>query len=410
MEAKKSLRPRGSAGERKRETFELIDDDRRWRNNGRMSKVPPLLIFVVLLTLGSRGVADPKPDETRQEQEIPLTQLIEQRFTHWDRNHNGILELEEVDREVESPSVRGREAAVIFCIRRHLTAKDSEPRISHDDLLKLADDRSFVKSVAAALKKLETIDRDPFLPTDPDLSTFHQGRIGDCYLLATIAAEAHRSPKALRAMIQPGPGSGFVVDFADGQKVKVASLTDCELLVGAKMDSKHGIWLAVLEKAEGIIRARKREHDKESGKATKPTQIVPAENLGGGSALPIISLLTGHQAKELSLRKTASSEEVNLLLVDLTKKRRLMCVSEHVDSGKHPPGIVNKHVYALLGYDSKLRQLTIFNPWGNTFTPTGPPGIANGYTTEKGVFTVPLDEFRQVFTSLDYETGKPLVK
>ena len=69
------------------------------------------------------------------------------------------------------------------------------------------------------IKQLETIDRDLFLPTDPDLSTFNQGRLGDCYLLSTIAAEAHRSPKAVRGMIRPEVTGGFQVVFGNGQKI-----------------------------------------------------------------------------------------------------------------------------------------------------------------------------------------------
>jgi hypothetical protein len=340
-----------------------------------------------------------------------LARLIEEKFDRWDRNHNGILELEEVERQVENHEVRKREAAVIVQLRRRLGGKQGPPRLSHDELLKLVEDRDFVKSVEATVKHLETIDRDLFLPADPDLSTFHQGRLGDCYFLSTVAADVHRRPNVLRRMIHPAANNGFEVHFGNGQKIKVSALTDCELLLGAKMDSKHGIWLAVLEKAFGKIRARGRVKKSKAGDTSaKPADIVPLENLGGGSCPPIISLLTGHQAANVVLRKTANSEQLHHLLSNLANNGRLMCVSEHIDSGKHPPGIVNHHCYGLLRYDVKRRKLTVFNPWGNTFVPKGPPGIANGYRTDNGVFIVPLNEFRQVFTALAYETDKPLHK
>ena len=268
-------------------------------------------------------------------------------------------------------------------------------------------DRAFERSVEATVKQLETIDRDLFLPTDPDLSTFHQGRLGDCYLLSAIAAEARRSPKAMRGMIRPDVTGGFNVVFGNGQKIKVEFVTDSELLLGARMDSKHGSWLAVLEKAYGIIRQRDRARRKKTGKAN-PGAIVPAETLSGGSTGPIISLLTGHQAAGQSLNKSVKREQLHSLLVELTKKRRLMCLSTHNDH--HPPGIVNNHAYALLAYDGEQRKATIFNPWGNNFSPKGVPGLANGYTTEHGSFGVPLAEIQQVFAGLSYETDKPLVK
>jgi hypothetical protein len=273
-------------------------------------------------------------------------------------------------------------------------------------LLVLFRDRAFEKSVEAAAKQLETIDRDLFLPTDPDLATFHQGRLGDCYLLSAIAAEARRSPNALRGMIHPVVTGGFEIVFGDGQKIKVEFITDSELLLGAKMDSKHGSWLAVLEKAYGIIRERTRA--KKENKPVTSGEVVPVETLSGGDTRPIISLLTGHQAASQSLNKSGKREQLHSLLVDLTKKRRLICLSVHNEN--HPPGIVNKHAYALMAYDGELRKATIFNPWGNNFTPKGAPGLANGYTTEHGWFSVPLDEVQQVFTGLSFETDRPLAK
>ena len=371
-----------------------------------MHHITRLLILVLLSAIGSQGIAAQKPVETRQEKEASLFQLVDKRFAHWDHNHNGILELDEVDRVIESRSVRGREAAVIVCIRRHLTSKGKEPRLSREELLALFRDRAFVKSAEATVKQLETINRDLFLPTDPDLSTFHQGRLGDCYLLSTIAAEAHRSPKALRSMIHPLVTGGFEVVFGNGQKIKVEFITDSELLLGAKLDSKHGSWLAVLEKAYGILRQRTRA--KKENKPVNSSEVVPIATLSGGSAAPVIALLTGHQAASQSLNKSGKREQLHNLLVDLTRKRRLICLSTHNDN--HPPGIVNNHVYALLAYDAELRKATIFNPWGNNFTPKGVPGLANGYATEHGLFGVPLAEIQQVFTGLSYETDKLLPK
>ena len=371
-----------------------------------MHRVPPLLILALLLATGWQGIAAAKTVETPQEKEAALIQLVDKRFTRWDHNRNGTLEIDEVHRQIENRAVRGREAAVVVCIRRHLASKDNQPRLSLEKLLALCRDRAFEKSVEATAKQLETIDRDLFLPTDRDLSTFHQGRLGDCYLLSTIAAEARRSPKALRGMIRPEVTGGFEVVFGDGQKVKVEFIIDSELLLGAKMDSKHGSWLAVLEKAYGII--RQRACAKKENKPVNPREVVPVETLSGGSNGPIISLLTGHQAALQSLNKSGKREQLHSLLVELTKKRRLICLSTH--NADHPPGILNDHCYALMAYDGKLRRATVFNPWGNNFTPKGPPGLVNGYTTEHGLFSVPLHEIQQVFTRLSYETDRPLPK
>jgi len=361
---------------------------------------------VAMLTALGLGIASAQKRAGSQQHEEALSQFIDRRFARWDANHDGLLDLAEVDRKVEDHSVAGREAAVIFHIRQHVTAKGNPSRLSREQLLSLAQDRGFQKSVEATVKQLATIDRELFLPTDPDLSTFHQGRLADCYLLCTIAAQAHRSPKAIREMIHPLVTGGFQVTFGNGQKVQLPGLTDTELLLGAKLDSHHSSWLAVLEKAYGII--RKREGAKKGNQAGSSAEIVPTETLNRGNTAVIITLLTGRQTGSLALGKNSRREQVHSLLAEMTRKRRLVCVIEEAD--KPPPGVVTHHAYAVFGYDVEQRRVSVFNPWGNTFVPKGAAGLAYGYPTEHGRFTVPLDQFQQVFTCVYYETDKPLAK
>jgi len=61
----------------------------------------------------------------------------------------------------------------------------------------------------------------------------------------------------------------------------------------------------------------------------------------------------------------------------------------------------------VFGYDSERRQVTLFNPHGNGFEPKGPPGPANGYPTQHGVFTLPLQDFVHIFQHMSCETDQP---
>ena len=276
----------------------------------------------------------------------------------------------------------------------------------HQQLLKLVEEHEFIKSVDHVVKHLETIDRELFLATDPDLATFNQGRLNDCYLLSAIAAQSHRSPKAIREMIHHEVTGGFQVLYGDGQKIHVVPLTDSELLLGARLDNRHGSWLAVLEKSYGVI--RKRERAKKGDKAAPGAITLPIETLNFGNTGAIISLLTGHHVESLKLGKSSLPDQVHSLLSDMTQKKRLLCVGKNTDQG--PPGIVNNHAYAILGYDAHERHVNVFNPWGNNFTPKGSPGKANGYATKNGRFTVPLNDFHSVFSDVVYETDRPLSK
>jgi hypothetical protein len=359
-----------------------------------------LLLFAAQTAQAQKTPAHAKPAADS------LAQLVEKHFARWDKNHDNVLDLYEVDRLIEDHSVHGRLAALVVSLRYHMTKKGNSPVLPRKELLKLVEEHDFEKSVGRAAKHLQMIDRELFLPTDPDLATFNQGRLDDCYLLAVIAGQAHRSPKAIREMIHPEVTGGFRVVFGDGQKIEVPPLTDGELLLGAKLDSRHGSWLAVLEKAYGII--RKRERAKKADQAARAAATVPVETLNWGNSGEIISLITGRQTGSLRLGKSSKAEEVHNLLAEVSKKKRLVCAGTSHD--KAPPGIVLNHAYAILGYDAHERQVKIFNPWGNDFTPKGSAGMTHGYSTKKGRFTIPLDQFQKVFSDVVYETSRRIAK
>ncbi len=51
--------------------------------------------------------------------------------------------------------------------------------------------------------------------------------------------------------------------------------------------------------------------------------------------------------------------------------------------------------------------MTFWNPFGNRYTPKGPPGLQSEYVTEHGRFTMPLAEAVMWFGSFSIETAKP---
>jgi hypothetical protein len=370
-----------------------------------------LLVFLAwaLVANPAVGLAATKKEAARQEQEADLRQLIDQHFAEWDANRDGVVDLSEVNKKIENRHVRGAEAALLVAIYRQLSGKGNQPHATRAELFALAGERGFQRAFETATKKLQTVDRHLFLPADPDLTSFHQGRLSDCFLLSTIAAAVHRNPQTIRDMIHPAKNDGFDVAFGDGRKVHVAAITDAELLLGARTDGTHGIWLTVLEKAYGII--REREQIKKNGRPADPKAVVPHELLStGGNTGPVISLLTGHEAGWASLKdKPMAEQQLHQLLADVTRKRRLACCGT-AKAVKLPPGVNEGHAYAVFGYDGARRHVKVFNPHGNEFTPKGPPGLANGFATTHGVFTLSLDEFRKVFKGLHYETAKLLPK
>ena len=117
-----------------------------------MRTIKTLAMLVLLLALGSgAALAQKKNDPPKQ---VPLNQFIDKHFAHWDRNHDDVLDIAEVDRSVEDHNVFGREAAVIFRIRERMTGKGKPSHLSHQQVLALAQDRAFEKAVDATAKQL----------------------------------------------------------------------------------------------------------------------------------------------------------------------------------------------------------------------------------------------------------------
>ncbi len=70
---------------------------------------------------------------------------------------------------------------------------------------------------------------------------------------------------------------------------------------------------------------------------------------------------------------------------------------------KPPAKLPYDHVYAIMGFDPETNIVTIWNPWGTDFTPSGPDGPDNGYTRKNGIFRLSLDEFISFYSFLAIE-------
>ena len=150
---------------------------------------------------------------------------------------------------IENPQVTGAEAAAVVLIRTNY------PQDGDDESLVSLRSNCWHRPTNVRLNanfhgKKTDRNYQPciLLSGDPNLMTFHQGRVGDCYLLAVIGAFVARDPQSVRAMFKPQPDATYEVDFASGKKITVLNATDAELLQGAKMGDDHGIWLQIFWK------------------------------------------------------------------------------------------------------------------------------------------------------------------
>jgi hypothetical protein len=381
--------------------------------------VQKFLILLLVLIFGMctwicQAKSKSKPQINQAQKDAGFQQLFSTVFSEWDVNHDGKLELEEINAAIENPQVQGNEAAIAVVFHGHLLRDDDDEtnNLTLAQVLSFANDPEVQKMISRKTSHIQTFNHSLFLSDDPNLLNFHQGRMGDCYLLAAVGAFVYHNPQVVREMIKAQADGGFVVQFGDGKIVTIGPLTDGELEMGASEGQNRGYWLSVLEKAYAELRKEKKEEN--AGREFGDDENVFADFIGhGGTCAPVMAAFTGQQTTKAPIKSwlkedpNAAIEKTHQLLTMLSSQHRLMTVGTGGNKTiKLPKGIVHKHAFGILEYNPTTRVVRMFNPWGNHVKPTGPPGLVNGYPTEHGVFEVPLGDFIQIFGGFTYETDK----
>jgi Calpain family cysteine protease len=336
-------------------------------------------------------------------------------FGEWDLDRNGTLSFRELGGLVPDVRIKGKAACALAAIRRVQRGKDPAWRhaaFSRDDLIgphggtETAHRPPFERDYRQHLAHLRATRRVLFAPGAPGLQDIHQGPLGDCFLIAVVGAVVRRDPGTLREMIDQMPDGTFLVRFPGGPMIPVPSVSDAEVMLGSN-DGNQGIWLNVIEKAYGeLVLARR-------GLEAPAIEALSA----AGTSTKTLQLFTGHEGLRLRFRPhgsphipgraeiAASAPRARAILIEAQLDRRLTCCG--TTTAATPPGITPNHIYAVLGYDPARDVVHVWNPWGNHFTPAGPPGLAAGYPVQDGHFSVSLDDFIRIFAAITYESRRP---
>ncbi len=369
------------------------------------------LLAIVLMSLGHAQIASaqtkPEPAKARDGnrplvkrpdvQNAPASsfaKVVEAHFNEWDLNHNGSLEASEIDQLMNRGEIRGDAAAALATIKRRervipiaerdryaasegqLTGSigDAEPIDPEDPSrggMRIVPYEGVFRS---NLRSLETLNRKLFAGDGPNFQSMRQGPIGDCYFFSMAGYLAAREPRKIRRMIVPEADGGYLVQFFDGEQVRVPAPTEAELLLNNSSSSLgDGVWLAVLEKALG-------EKMRLAGiRPMSSAEDTDAMASGGTTGL-IIQLFSGNHDTEIRLR------EERYLRARLNLLRRVLPpvlangMLAGAEMGKQPPGGWKKvpglgygHAYAILGYDPATASCS-GTPGAKIFSPGGPRG------------------------------------
>lgn len=342
-------------------------------------------------------------------------------FAAWDRDHDGVLSANEIELAVHDPAVQGPAAAAATALRRAVRADSTlKPftlaQITDYAGTKAAPGRSptdgttprFDVLFDAATKKIAAANKELFPADSPKLDTLGQGRLGDCFLLASLGAVVEADPARLRRLMRPTPDGKVAVSFGDGREMVVQPPTDAELAIGASTRGT-GTWANVYELMVG---ERYLERQKTPRHAT-PLSIVGV----GGSPHTPLGFVTGHTCARLGCEafqkndlspadREAKLDHLRDKLVAAKKAGKLIVGGTGPLSGSQVkvPGLYYNHSYAVLNYDRATDKVSFWNPMGNGFTPKGPPSLEHGYPMSHGRFDCPLLEAVMWFGSFSVET------
>ncbi len=381
------------------------------------------------IALGGIFLADLAADEaekaltrrTDAEQKLldqsPFFREVKRHFGDWDLNKNQELSTEEIELALHNSSIRGAQAAAITSLRRAVRGDKELAPLSLDKIA-----RGVVTKPAAqpappkyqsmfdtALKKIETTKRDLFADGPPQLESISQGRLGDCFLLVSMGTCAYCDPDRLMKMMQQQPDGKILVTLGSGRQLTIEAPTDGEVAIGAT-SRNTGCWTNTYEKAVGTVML-----ERASKKGTRHVTPLSLIGVGGTPSVPL-EILTGHkvrkhscqpyrEAKDESGRSTADLSALRDDLKQAFAEKRLV-VGGCGPKGSQTlvKGIYYNHSYGVLEYDEVTDTVLFWNPFGHKYTPKGPDGLENGYTTTNGKFRVPLNEAVMWFGSFSIET------
>jgi hypothetical protein len=350
-------------------------------------------------------------------------EVVNRHFDRWTHGEQGVLTERRVKELVLHPEIKGAEAAAIASIHSYQHKVGREAHVltrnflltNHTENTNLRRDQAasganLSHNFAEFFKHIKTAPRKAFAVDRPSLDSISQGHLGDCYFIAAVGAQTHRSPDPFLRLIQPNDDRSYEIRFPNGKQVIVPIMTDAQLALGSNAGNQ-GIWLNLLEIAAGIVEERER----------KAAGELPLDTLGGGGdSVFSIQLLTGHKALKHVIRPAVNGQhpppaeqevpvlatQISQVIDDGFKHRRLVCCG--IGDWTVPPGLIKKHQYAIFGLNQG--HIEIWNPWGHNynFKPKGPPGMQHGYPTAAGRFFMPVHDFVRVFGAVNIESGQPL--
>lgn len=216
-----------------------------------------------------------------------------------------------------------------------------------------------------------------------------QGKLGDCYLIATLSSLAQSDPQAVEELIRDNGDGTYDVRFFkmvgfQGRPVHVTVDSDLPYRGVLRQrsfaaNSKAELWVSLVEKAFAQLRGS-------FGAIAK-----------GGKPDEVMAVLTGRPHWRLPMYSFSTAEPLFEKLQSHLARRGLVVAATIQESDQRElrgTGLVDNHAYSVLGVSEEggARYVLLRNPWGK-----GEPGRDG---ENDGVFKLPIEQFQQHFHSI----------
>ena len=237
----------------------------------------------------------------------------------------------------------------------------------------------------------------------PSYLGVHQGAVGDCWLMASLAEVATRNPSDIQNMftdLGSTTENGSVVElykvrFFDSAGAPEYVTVDTELPSGGGYYDRvtNGVlWVALAEKA----------YAEANGSGIVTTQYVGSDSyaaLNGGDPSWALQAITGKPASDYSISPAniAAAWNAGQLIV--------LCSSPNAGDNLIVGDSYGTHAYAVISYNaSSSTPFELYNPWGLSSV-VGHTSSFNGHQVYDGPFWFGSSLISQDFASQTIGTG-----
>jgi hypothetical protein len=192
----------------------------------------------------------------------------------------------------------------------------------------------------------------------PSYTDVHQGGLGDCTYMATLAEIALRDPSAIKNMFIDNGDGTYTVRFYSS--VEVSYVTVDSYLPdngsgafvyahtgGTINDPANELWVALAEKAY----CQAKEISIIDGSPNAYSSIVAQHGY------MTLANITGQRAAGAAYTSASTSRST---FAAAWKAGESIVLSSFIS----PPQIVGLHCYAVVGFNATTGSVTVFNPWG----------------------------------------------